>query len=103
VLRCVTVQRGWVAQCGLAWLFRLAPHFWWGMDSPTNKARIWSGALMVFYLIPFFVLYSATKVQTLDESRHCLNGHHVSPLAKCCEECGARCAFKSGGSVINYT
>lgn len=60
-----------------------------GMDSPTNKARVGSGALMIFYLIPFSVLYSATKVKILDESRRCLNGHHVSPLAKFCEECGA--------------
>jgi len=76
---------------GYSWLgyFILPLIFGGGMDSETNKARIGSGALMVFYLIPLAVLYSATKAQTLDESRRCLNGHHISPLAKFCEECGA--------------
>jgi len=76
---------------GYSWLgfFILPLIFGGGMDSATNKARIGSGALMVFYLIPLAVLYSATKAHTLDESRSCLNGHHISPLAKFCEECGA--------------
>jgi hypothetical protein len=60
-----------------------------GMDSATNKARIMSAVLLIFYLIPLSVLYSATQVQHLDESRRCLNGHRVSPRAKFCEECGA--------------
>jgi hypothetical protein len=60
-----------------------------GMDSNANRARIGSGALLVFYLIPLAVMYSATHVERFDESRRCLNGHHVSPLAKFCEECGA--------------
>jgi hypothetical protein len=55
------------------------------MDSAANKA---SGALSVFYLIPLAVMYSATHVERFDESRRCLNGHRVSPLAKFCEECG---------------
>jgi hypothetical protein len=76
---------------GYSWLgFFVWPLiFGGGMDSATNKARVGSGVLMIFYLISFAVLYSATKAQTLDESRRCLNGHHVSPLAKFCEECGA--------------
>ena len=76
---------------GYSWFgfFILPLIFRGGMDSATNKARIGSGALMVFYLIPLAVLYSATKAPTLDESRSCLNGHHISPLAKFCEECGA--------------
>ena len=76
---------------GYSWFgfFILPLIFRGGMDSATNKARIGSGALMVFYLIPLAVLYSATKAHTLDESRSCLNGHHISPLAKFCEECGA--------------
>lgn len=77
--------------CGYSWLgfFLLPLIFGGGMDSATNKARVGSGALMAFYLIPFAVLYSATKTEALDESRRCLNGHHVSPLGKFCEECGA--------------
>lgn len=60
-----------------------------GMDLPANKARVMSGALLIFYLIPLAVMYSATHVESFDESKRCLNGHHVSPLAKFCEECGA--------------
>jgi len=69
-----------------------------GMDSATNKARIGSGALLVFYLIPLAVMYSATHVGRFDQSRQCLNGHHVSPLAKFCEECGAPVATSSSES-----
>lgn len=43
----------------------------------------------MFYPIPLAVMYSATRVERFDESRRCLNGHRVSPLAKSCEECGA--------------
>ena len=60
-----------------------------GMDSAANKARSMSGILLMFYLIPSAVMYSATHVERFDESRRCLNGHPVSPLAKFCEECGA--------------
>lgn len=60
-----------------------------GMDSATNKARSMSGILLIFYLIPLAVMYSAIHVEKFDESRRCLNGHPVSPLAKFCEECGA--------------
>lgn len=76
---------------GYAWLgfFVLPVLYGGGMESARNKARIGSGGLMIFYLIPFAVMYSATRVRELDESRRCLNGHHVSPLAKFCEECGA--------------
>jgi hypothetical protein len=84
--------------CGYAWLgfFVLPIIFGGGMHSAANGARGASGILMVFYLIPFSVLYSATKTQNLDESRRCLNGHHVSPLAKFCEECGAPVAPSTG-------
>jgi hypothetical protein len=60
-----------------------------GMESDANRARIGSGGLLMFYLIPLAVMYSATHVEQFDQSRRCLNGHHVSPLAKFCEECGA--------------
>jgi hypothetical protein len=60
-----------------------------GMGSASNNARGLSGTLLVFYLIPLAVMYSATHVERFDESRRCLNGHRVSPLAKFCEECGA--------------
>lgn len=48
-----------------------------------------SAMLLTFYLIPLFVLYSATQVPGLDRSRRCLNGHYLPPLAKFCPECGA--------------
>ena len=60
-----------------------------GMDLAANKARVMSGALLIFYLIPLAVMYSATHVDPFDGSRRCLNGHRVSPLANFCEECGA--------------
>jgi len=80
----------WVI-CGYAWVgfFALPFLYGGGMDSTANKARSMSATLLIFYLIPSSVLYSATRVQRFDESRRCLNGHHVSPLAKFCEECGA--------------
>ena len=75
---------------GYAWVGYFALPFLYGggMDS-ANKARSVSGALLIFYLIPAAVLYSATKIQHFDGSRRCLNGHFVSPIAKFCEECGA--------------
>ena len=76
---------------GYAWLGLFALPFLYGggMDSEANKARIFSGTLLVFYLIPLAVLYSWTQAKHFDESRRCSNGHRVSPLAKFCEECGA--------------
>ena len=80
----------WVI-CGYAWVgfFALPFLYGGGMDSTANKARSMSATLLIFYLIPSSVVYSATRVQRFDESRRCLNGHHVSPLAKFCEEWGA--------------
>jgi hypothetical protein len=85
------MRRAVWAIIGYAWVgfFVLPLLFGGGMESAANKARSMSGALLIFYLIPAAVLYSATQVQRLDESRRCLNGHRVSPLAKFCEECGA--------------
>jgi hypothetical protein len=60
-----------------------------GMDEASNKARSMSAGLLIFYLIPLAVMYSAMHVEGFDNSRQCLNGHRVSPLAKFCEECGA--------------
>jgi len=61
----------------------------YGGGTDANTARILSGVLLAFYLIPLAVMYSATHVERFDEGRRCLNGHRVSPLAKFCEECGA--------------
>jgi hypothetical protein len=79
---------------GYAWVgfFAFPLLYGGGMDLAANKARSMSGVLLIFYLIPVAVLYSATQVRRLDESRRCLNGHLVSPLAKFCEECGAQVA-----------
>jgi hypothetical protein len=48
-----------------------------------------TGYFLTFYLIPVAALYSATQVKHFYENTRCLNGHHASPLAKFCEECGA--------------
>lgn len=76
---------------GYVWVgfFALPLLYGGGSDSEANKVRTLSGTLLIFYLIPVAVLYSATQVQRFDESRRCFNGHPVSPLAKFCEDCGA--------------
>jgi hypothetical protein len=85
------MRRAVWAIIGYAWagFFALPFLYGGGMDSTANKARSMSATLLMFYLIPASVLYSATRVRAFDESRRCLNGHHVSPFAKFCEECGA--------------
>jgi len=82
---------------GYAWVgfFALPFLYGGGMGSKANTARSMSATLLIFYLVPVAVLYSATQVQRLDESRRCLNSHRVSPLAKFCEECGAPVAPSS--------
>jgi hypothetical protein len=89
----------WVIS-GYTWVgfFALPFLYGGGMDSPGNKARSMSAGLLTFYLIPVSVLYSATQVQRFDESRRCLNGHSIPPLAKFCEECGAPVAPSNGNS-----
>ncbi len=66
-----------------------------GMESAANKARSLSATLLIFYLIPAAVSYSATHLEQFDENRRCVNGHRLSPLAKFCEECGAPVAQPS--------
>jgi hypothetical protein len=85
------LQRALWIMCGYAWVgfFTLPVIYGGGGESPANTARTMSGGLLAFYSIAACVLYSATKAPEFDKSRHCLNGHHVSPLAKYCEECGA--------------
>ena len=72
-----------------AGFFVLPLLFGGGMNETRNKARSMSAGLLIFYLIPLAVTYSAMHVRTFDNSRKCLNGHRVSPLAKFCEQCGA--------------
>jgi len=87
---------------GYAWagFFVLPLLYGGGMDSAANKARSMSGVLLVFYLLPAAVLYSATKIQQFDQGRRCLNGHQVSPLAKFCEECGAQVVTSTNDSHV---
>ena len=95
---CPKWMRGLVwAISGYAWVgfFVLPLLYGGGMDSETNKARSMSGVLLIFYLIPASVLYSATQVPRFNENGLCSNGHRVSPLAKFCEECGAPLAASS--------
>jgi hypothetical protein len=76
---------------GYSWIgfFVLPAIYGGGMSTGANGARVGSAVLMTFYFMAASVLYSATRVEKSDGSRHCLNGHHVSPLAKYCKECGA--------------
>jgi hypothetical protein len=74
---------------GWAGFFVLPLLYGGGMHLAANNVRVLSGLLLIFYLIPLAVMYSATHVERFDESRRCLNRHRVSPLAKFCEECGA--------------
>jgi hypothetical protein len=73
---------------GWAGFFVLPLLYGGGMHLAANNVRAGSGILLIFYLIPLAVMYSATHVERFDEGRRCLNGHRVSPLAKFCEECG---------------
>jgi hypothetical protein len=50
--------------------------------------RGFSGHWMAFYSAALAILYSYTQLDRFDQSRNCVNGHTVSPLAKYCEECG---------------
>ncbi|MHB1938813.1 MAG: hypothetical protein ACYCOR_19860 [Acidobacteriaceae bacterium] len=77
---------------GYAWLgfFALPFIYGGGMNFPANRARSMSAVLLAFYAIATAVLYSATRADKFDTSKRCLNGHPVPPLAKYCEECGAR-------------
>lgn len=73
-----------------AWLgFFLLPRLYGGGESSANGARSMSAGLLIFYALPVVVFYSALRAPKLDRDRWCLNGHHISPLAKYCEECGA--------------
>jgi hypothetical protein len=85
------LQRAQWILFGYTWVgfFALPVIFGGGMDLPINNARSMSGVLLAFYSIAASVLYSATQAAKIDESRRCLNGHRVSPLAKYCDECGA--------------
>lgn len=76
---------------GYAWIgfFALPFLYGGGMDSLGNKARSMSAILLIFYLIPVAVYYSATRVKRFDETGQCLNGHKTPPFAKYCPECGA--------------
>jgi hypothetical protein len=88
--------------CGYAWVgfFALPFLYGGGMNLAANKVRSMSATLLIFYLIPAAVLYSATQIQHSDDNRRCLNGHRVSPLAKFCEECGAPVATYTGESHL---
>ena len=76
---------------GYAWVgFFVLPLLYGGSsNSHPNSARLMSGAVLMFYAVATCVLYSATQAEKHDKSRRCANGHHVGPLARFCEECGA--------------
>jgi hypothetical protein len=51
--------------------------------------RGFSGHWMAFYSAAMSVLYSSTRIRSLDAGRQCVYGHPVGPLAKFCEQCGS--------------
>ena len=51
--------------------------------------RGFSGHWMAFYAAAMSVLYSGTRVPSLDAARRCPQGHPVDPLAKFCDQCGS--------------
>ena len=59
------------------------------VDAYGGSAKGMSGFMMAFYAITVCVLYSATRVEEFDRNRRCPNGHHVSPIARFCEDCGS--------------
>jgi hypothetical protein len=59
------------------------------VDSYASSIQGVSGFVMAFYATAVCILYSATCAEEFDRNRHCPNGHHVSPVAKFCEECGS--------------
>ena len=51
--------------------------------------RGFSGHWMAFYSAAMSILYSSTRIATLDQRRQCTQGHPVGPVAKFCEQCGS--------------
>ena len=80
----------WVV-CGYGFLgtFLLPLLFGKNVDSYGSSTAGMSGFLMAFYATAVCVLYSATRVEKFDRNRRCPNGHHVSPVARFCEDCGS--------------
>ncbi len=58
-------------------------------DKGDNNLRSVSAMVLGFYTIAVALWYSVTQVDEFDQSRRCVNGHRMNPLAKFCEECGA--------------
>ena len=59
------------------------------IDAYGGSMKGMSGFMMTFYAMAVCVLYSATRVEGFDRNRCCPNGHHVSPVARFCEDCGS--------------
>jgi hypothetical protein len=59
-----------------------------GPNSESDNLRLFSGHWMLFYYAGMAMLYSATRLGSL-EPRTCPLGHEVSPFAKFCDECGS--------------
>jgi hypothetical protein len=51
--------------------------------------RGFSGHWMAFYSVAMSILYSSTRMASLDHRRRCTQGHPIGPLAKFCEQCGS--------------
>lgn len=60
-------------------------------SGPPDAATLrgFSGHWMAFYSAAMSVLYSSTRIPSLDAGRQCVQGHQVGPLAKFCEQCGS--------------
>jgi hypothetical protein len=55
----------------------------------TATLRGFSGHWMAFYSAAMSVLYSSTRIPSMDAGRQCAQGHQVGPLSKFCERCGS--------------
>jgi hypothetical protein len=66
------------------------------VDAATHRG--FSGHWMAFYSVAMSVLYSSTRIRSLDAARECVQGHSVGPLAKFCEKCGSPLRSPSGAA-----
>jgi hypothetical protein len=67
--------------------------------SPGDSPQIFVLFTITFYAVSFCVMYSLINVEKYDPSRHCVNGHAISPSAKFCEECGCPADPRISGTI----
>jgi len=60
-------------------------------SAPPDAATLggFTGHWMAFYAAAISVLYSSTRIPSVDPCRQCARGHQVGSLATFCEQCGS--------------